>query len=148
MVPMRVVVMVRFCTNCAQKYLGAPGVLWHSSCESGLLRRKVLLPSDRLGALYPSPSCVPSRFSFSQPSPKTVTEPRPSGSVSLLQHRIERALPIPFQIDGDVVKAQRLKNLNEGLRHLRSKGFVQLVFGYLDADQFPMETYPELPKPE
>src|ERR1700733_11094043 len=52
MVRLRLDVMVRFCAKSIPEYLGARSLPWHSQVGSGLLRRKVLLPSNRLGVCF------------------------------------------------------------------------------------------------
>jgi hypothetical protein len=116
--------MVRFCAKSIPKYLGAGGVLWHSQlgqdCFGGrscsLLTGSALVSFSTVRAEPVLFKSVPSRDRTYRAATE-LTEPRPLGSASLLQHRVQRALPITFQIDRYVMEAQWFEDLHECLRH-------------------------------
>src|SRR5579872_4515768 len=78
------------------------------------------------------------------PQPHTSNRPR----LHAPQRFIERALPIPFQVQRDVVKSKWFENAGKAARHLRSKSPIQLLGCDLNANKVAMEPNPELRKSE
>src|SRR5579862_5504822 len=66
----------------------------------------------------------------------------------LLQHCVERALAVAFQIKRHVVKAKWLENRCEFAGHFDCHCPLQFIRGDLDAHDFAVKAYPELAKPE
>src|SRR5438309_3782860 len=56
-----------------------------------------------------------------------------------IQHFIQRSLPVPLQIQRDILEAERLEDRRKPLRHLHRHGALHFVPCDLDARHFSME---------